>query len=582
MKKIKNKIVSFLGKKSSCFFILLVIVSALLASRTLFKNNSYWIMHDDLQMMRQLEMEKCFQDGQIPCRWVPDMGYGYGFPLFNYYPPLPYLSGQVFRFLGFTFNLTVKLTFSLGIILSGVTMYILAKEFFGKVGGVISSVFYVWAPYRAVDVYVRGAMNESWAWIFFPLALWSVYKLIKEKSKWSFILLSIAISGLLLSHNLMTMIFSPVIAIWALYFLIKEKTVKSIFKIFLSGLLALGSVAFFTLPAVLEQKYVHITTLVEDYFEYAGHFATLKQLFFSRFWGDGPSIFGSGDGMAFPVGQVHWILVLIVLALLMLKIVKKEKFKDSSFVIIFSIAVGLFAAFMSHNKSAYIWRVILYLKFVQFPWRFLSLNVLGFSLAAGGIYYFLNKSKIIKKDIYKKIIVGVILVLVIGTNWNYFKPVRSGELTDEEKFSGEAWRIQQQAGIRDYLPIEAKKDPDSQRKLLVEIFSGKGTISDQNWGTNWASFNVNLENEKNTLRVNIYKYPNWKVFVDGKQSTIYIGQSEKWGRMYFNVPKGEHSIFLKLFDTPLRKFSNYISLISLTVLLFLISKQILSKKKRKK
>jgi hypothetical protein len=33
----------------------------------------------------------------------------------------------------------------------------------------MSSVFYVWAPYRALDVYVRGAMNESWAFVWFPL-----------------------------------------------------------------------------------------------------------------------------------------------------------------------------------------------------------------------------------------------------------------------------------------------------------------------------------------------------------------------------------------------------------------------------
>jgi len=49
----------------------------------------YYNMHDDMQMMRQLEMEKCIKDGQIPCRWVPDLGYEYGYPLFNFYPPCP-------------------------------------------------------------------------------------------------------------------------------------------------------------------------------------------------------------------------------------------------------------------------------------------------------------------------------------------------------------------------------------------------------------------------------------------------------------------------------------------------------------
>ena len=59
--------------------VVLVVIFGLLASRDLLMPG-YFPMHDDLQMMRQLEMDKCFRDGQIPCRWVPDMGYGYGFP----------------------------------------------------------------------------------------------------------------------------------------------------------------------------------------------------------------------------------------------------------------------------------------------------------------------------------------------------------------------------------------------------------------------------------------------------------------------------------------------------------------------
>lgn len=89
-------------------FSFLVLLSAFLASRWLFKPG-YFSMHDDLQMMRQLQMEKCWQDRQIPCRWVPDMGYGFGYPLFNFYPPLPYYVGQVFRWLGSSFTGTAKL-----------------------------------------------------------------------------------------------------------------------------------------------------------------------------------------------------------------------------------------------------------------------------------------------------------------------------------------------------------------------------------------------------------------------------------------------------------------------------------------
>mgnify|MGYP001544768283 CR=1 FL=1 len=125
------------------WFLPVVVLLGILASRTLLFQSGYFYMHDDLQIMRLLQMEKCFTDGQIPCRWVPDMGYGYGYPLFNFYPPLPYLIGQVFRWVGFDFATTVKLAFSLAIILSGVTMYYLGKEFYGRWGGLLSSAFYI-------------------------------------------------------------------------------------------------------------------------------------------------------------------------------------------------------------------------------------------------------------------------------------------------------------------------------------------------------------------------------------------------------------------------------------------------------
>jgi hypothetical protein len=90
--------------------IVIVLSFGLLASKGLI-GKGYFNMHDDLQMMRQLEMEKCFLDLQIPCRWVPDMGYGFGYPLFNFYPPLPYLVGEGIRLIGYSFVDTVKILF---------------------------------------------------------------------------------------------------------------------------------------------------------------------------------------------------------------------------------------------------------------------------------------------------------------------------------------------------------------------------------------------------------------------------------------------------------------------------------------
>lgn len=540
-------------KYLSWLFIFGVLISGILASRTLFLHNFYFNMHDDLQMMRQLELEKCFKDMQIPCRWVPDMGYGFGFPLFNYYPQLPYLFGEVFRLFSLPFNDVAKLTFALGIIASGISMYFLSSEFFGKKGGLVSAIFYIWAPYRAVDVYVRGAMNESWAWIFFPLILLFIYKLISKRiNVRHLILLAMSIAGLLLTHNLMVMIFLPVALLWAIFWLVKGKSLKPFFGLFLAGILALGLSSFFTLPAVFEQKYVHIDSLTSDYFRYEGHFTTINQLFLSRSWGDGPSIFGPYDNLAFPIGQVHWVLISIISLFLIVKIIKARKISNIDWVIIFGVAVGTVGAFMTHERSTFIWIWFPILKIVQFPWRFLTLNVFGYALAAGGIVYLIPK-----KIVYLTICLSS--ALVIFFNWNYFAPVHAGPLTDDMKFTGEAWRIQMQAGIRDYLPITAKDDPNEARKNLVDVVSGVGEISNENMGTDWASFSINLKKDL-VVRINIFEFPGWQATVDGKNKEIYVDSKEEWGRMYINIPEGNHMVYLKLENTPLRTVANAISL----------------------
>lgn len=547
--------------------LLIVIVLTLLAGRYLFLPG-YFNMHDDLQMMRQLEMEKCFLDWQIPCRWVPDMGYGFGFPLFNFYPPLPYLVGQLVRVIGFSFVDTVKVVFLLSFVVSGITMYFLAKEFFGKWGGVLSAAFYIWAPYHSVDVYVRGAMNEAWALSWFPLILYTSYKLIAEKpgKKW-IIGLSLSWVALFLSHNLMVLIFSPIFALWLLFLLYKNKAWQKIPKIFLSGVYALFLSAFFTLPSALEQKYVQVDTLVRGYYEYIAHFASLPQLLISRFWGYGPSVWMDADLMPFQIGYAHWILSLITLGVVVWVIKKKKKERTTALMVLGFILIGWLTLFMAHYRSVFIWKVLPPLKFVQFPWRFLTLSTLCFSFVAGYLVT-VCKGKIGKMILI--ILVGVLL----ATNWNYFKPEKMGPLTDQEKFTAAAWELQQTAGIFDYLPVGAVTAPKEPQRYLAEIMDGKGEITEAKQGTKWGTFKIEVASEKAVVRIGIFDFPIWETFIDGAKTKTYIAEKEQWGRMYLDVSSGNHEVTLKLRSTPLRLFANYLSLVAWLFLpFFVVSKK---------
>lgn len=550
--------------------VVIVILFGLLAGKGLI-GSGYFNMHDDLQMMRQLEMEKCFLTLQIPCRWVPDMGYGFGFPLFNFYPPLPYLFGEVFRLFGVAFTDTVKLTFIFSFIASGLSMYFLAKEFWGKWGGTVSSIFYIWAPYHSVDIYVRGAMDEVWAWIFFPAILASSYKLItQEKHKTrNIILLALGWVGLLLSHNLMAMIFAPVFAGWVLIWLFRtnrlqvKQNLSKVFQILISGFLSLGLVAFFTLPVIFEQKLVDTQTLIQGYYDYSAHFATIRQLLVSRFWGYGPSVWGPNDGLTFQVGWINWILALMVFGaviVLIFRQIKKNrknfKLEDWMIVPIYFFVVGWFAVFMIHNKSTFIWIRIPTLRFVQFPWRFLTIAVFAFTFMAGAVV------KLVPKKI-NYWVGGVLIVAVLIYSWNYFLPEfgHLGPLTDMQKFNGAAWELQQTAGIYDYLPLTAKTAPKAPMKYLAEILNGKGNVTNIKEGTNKDSFDISVPKDSE-IRLGIFEFPNWKTYVDGKEVPNFVPTGEEWGRMHLIIPAGNHRVDVKLFDTPIRTIGNILSIIS--------------------
>ena len=516
----------------------------------------YFSMHDDLQSMRQYQLDKCFTDWQIPCRWVSDLGYGYGYPLFNYYPPLPYLIGQPFRALGFQYIDVVKIIGILGFGITALNMYLLGREFWGRGGGLISSVFYTYAPYHSVDFYVRGAINEFWAMAFYPLIFWTTYKLIaSQKPKWiSFASLSIA--ALMLSHNPMLMIFAPVLILWCLFWLIKFRSVKSIVyltirNLSLSALWSLGLAAFFTLPVLFETKFVSVWTLTSGYFNYLAHFLDVRQIFLIINWGYGSSELGPNDSMSFALGFLHWIIPILILLFIFSK-----KFINRKSLIIILALITLGALFMSHSKSTPIWLALKPLEFLQFPWRFLTLAVFTASFLSGAIAMVINK----------KLFHSIILVLLILLNGNYFRPREwFPDMTDAKKFSGKTWQLLVTSGIFDYLPKWAPAPPADARGSEINITFGQGIFSPLLFKSNRQKYLITMAT-LGSIELQTYYFPGWKYYLDNSEITSYK-LDPLLGRPQFDLTPGRHELVAVFGNTPIRTLGNSLSFISWTLIL---------------
>lgn len=541
--------------------------------------SGYWNMHDDMQMIRQLEMEKCLEDGQIPCRWTPDLGFGYGYPLFNFYPPMPYIVGQFYRILGFSFVNSVKATAITQIISSAASIYLLSFSIFGPIGGFISALFYTYAPYHALNIYVRGAMNEAWAAVFFPLIFYFSRKLILEKKNKYLLGLSISFTCLLLSHNPMALTFTPILFVWVLFwfftqykkpfFKFLKQKIDTIIKLFLSGILAAILAAFYTLPVIFETKLVQIDTMFNGYYNFSVHFAGLYQLFISNFWGDGASVWGPNDDMSFAVGYLHWIIPVIILAFLVVQIIRHRhhlsKINQKIWLLVLTILAGFATVFMTHNKSTFIWLMFPTIQKIQFPWRFLNHSVFLFSLSAGGLVLLLKQ---IHSNKIRYLLLAFLTTLLIALNVSHFTPLHYGPITDEEKFSGLAWTNQVTSGIYDYLPKTASTAPKKAATPFVDqVDSGVVyQINDQHQGSDWSYFTIELSQEAN-ITLSQLAFPQF-IVTDNNQPIDYQIEPEL-GRIVINLSAGNHQIFVKFTNTPIRTVSNYVSLFGwIFVLLF--------------
>lgn len=522
----------------------------------------YFTMHDDLQAVRQLEMDKCFADGQIPCRWVLDLGYGFGYPLFNFYPPLPYLVGQVYRAAGLSYIDVIKAVGVTGFILTSLFMFLLAREFWGDRGGFIASAVYTYAPYHSVDFYVRGAMNEFWAMAFYPVIFLFIYLLIKTNRSIYIPLLSLSVAGLMLSHNLMLMIFAPPAIIWAVFWVIREKRSASLVKLALSGIYALGLASFFTLPVLLEQQFVHVETLTIGYFNYLAHFLNLEQIFLRINWGYGESILGPADTMSFALGYLQWMLpVGVAASLLFIKKLRKD------WLLIFMLLLfTLGALFFSHSKSTPLWIYFRPLQFLQFPWRFLTVAVFSASLISGAVGRILNKNTCI-----------FLIALIIILNAGYFHPREwFPGMTDAQKFSGKSWNWQITGSIFDYLPIYAPMPPADPAGGDLGITSGVGRSARIKKSTNYQRYQIEILSDKAIVEIQTFHFPGWRVFLDGKPVVIDPARDPLLGRMLVDVERGSHELVAQFTHTPVRFFADVISLLSwlcLPVILWLTRKQ---------
>lgn len=531
-----------------------VIAAALLAGSSLL-TPGFYDSHDGLLNVHRLfEFEKCVEDGQIPCRWVPDMGAGYGYPLFNFYPPLPTWIAAGFRGLGASFTDAVKWAFLLALVVGAIGMFRLASRFFGAAGGTLAAVLYTFAPYQAIDVFVRGALGEAWGMALLPWLFLAGYR--------SGLACVFASAALLLSHDIVALMAAPIYSLWLiLAWRGSNQPMHWLRTSIAAHALGLALAAFFVLPLLFELQHVHADTLVSLYpwARYENNFLGAGQLLFSpKPWGYGAM--GTPNAMSPFVGSLHALLGLGAVCAGALLAARDRKLDVATRAAMFFGCVGAAAIWMVLPGSRPLWDLLPPLAFLQFPWRFLVVVALGLSFAAGWIAFALRRRETIAWSF-----VVVASLGVIGMSWQTFRPAAMHRITPEA-LANEREIAKARHGLYDFLPRAVDLDhfianPPPPRPAPVTA-PADVVVSDARRSSNEIRFEASVRDESAVVQLGVFDFPGWSLTVDGEPMP-FAETDDPIGRLHVRLAPGAHSVVARFENTPVRSFGNALSVIAL-------------------
>ena len=488
-------------------------------------------------------------EGNLIPRWAANLNWGYGHPILMFLYPLPSYFASLFHFLSFSFIDSLKIVFALGFIASGAAMYLWLKNFLDKYAAFFGAILYMFAPYRFVDLYVRGAIGEHIAFIFPPLLLYFLLKLSQDsKNKLFYIAgVSLSFSFLILSHNAISLMFIPFIALYIIYLFYLKKNKKFLFLCFLSILLGLGLSFFFWFPAFFEGKYTLRDIVTEG--EYIKRFVSPISLIFGKWSFGGSGIFST------QIGIIHLIIALISPVVLL------KLFKEKSKLLLFFVLTlfyFLFSSFLLLKESNIIYQSITTLQKLQFPWRFLSTVVFSSAILGAFSIYILNKR-------YQKMVLLLLVLLTLGLSFPYWKT--NGYFQKGDKFFSNIYKGTTDTG--ESSPIWSIRFMEKSAKATIEVISGEASFEKLQRKSTYHSYQVNVLSETARVRENTLYFPNWIVLVDGKETPIEFQDPANRGIITFYVSQGKHKVELLFKDTKLRTVSNVISFTSLLTLVLL-------------
>ncbi|MFQ5398062.1 MAG: hypothetical protein ACE5E7_00535 [Anaerolineae bacterium] len=536
-----------------------------------------------------------WRQGVLYSRWLPDLVFGYGSPLLNFYPPLSiYALTLGYWLAGANAPAALNLVFALSLATAVTGMFYLGRALYGVTGGLVTAIAYGFSPYLLYQVYNRGSLSNALALAFFPLAALGLLRALTRPTPRRVVVAAIVIAAVMLSHTAASFLFMGPLVVWGVAGLGTgagdwrlESRGWSVANLLSSPRIlrpaaALGTAvaaglalsAFSWLPALVEIGYTRYAAAVApEKVDFAAYFAPLWP------W-PGTVVAGSVNAPLPPstgLGQSLLGLAAAGMALAALWGWARRRgrpFPRRALLVSFSGLLGVAGLYMALSLSTPIWTHLLLLRNLQFPWRFLDIPAFFLPLACG-YWAVANVTSPRRRTMLLR--AAVLLFFMNGVPYLYPPRLHTlpqqSSLTDvtaiqqkHQIYGLTGWGEYSSSTVQEWPPGPPFAGADAGATLAAKLRRDDlppGVVLEAA-GDPWrADLQFNLP-QAASITFESHYFPGWTARVNGRPVPI---TPDKQGRLRLTVPAGEHQVTVAWTRTPVRWLADGVTAVAILSLL---------------
>lgn len=551
-------------KRTDLFSIILLFAVSILTALDLFLFSGRPATMDGVIHITTIaQFARALSDGDFPVIWLNGFA-NYGLPVGLFAHQIPSYLGAIFDLLVQDPVLSFNILTFVGVSASSVFFYFFLRIYVSPLYAFLGAFVFNLAPYRIINIYIRGAIPETFSAVFLPVILIALYLWFQKKDLRGFFLFIASVALLVLTHPMMlltnALLFVPY-AFFLIFISSKSKpgvAVKARQLFLFSGalILAVGITAYYLIPLELEAKYFYfgqqMSQFVQNQFLHWANFFDPNWYYFYK-----TDTFTRGHFIK--TGLIETLGVIASLGFVLFYLIKNKK---KLFTLLeFGVLVSLIVLFFTTELSSIFYTTLPLLGNIQFPWRMLSIFIFLPPLLFALLFSRMNKSWLA--------VVFILLIAVVrfpqlyGKNYAAY-PNSSYVFNPVNLHSTNMNTIW--TGVTEQYPL---------KKMQYEIIGGQGKMLRAEVKNSKRFYTIRADTPVHLVDYTFF-FPGWKVFIDGRETPIQFQDPNYRGVITYDVPQGTHEIAVKFQDTKVRLLAKMVTaaFVLFFVVLFLIRKRL--------